>query len=154
MWAPTSTKFNRNWLNSFWDEIYGLKALVCTSCFHMRAVCPTDLVLFSLITLTKLKEEFKLRRRAGVAEYNVWLRTGRLGFDSWQRQGIFPVASASTPALGPTQPPVGTRRRQPTGGPFPGGKAWPERDADPSSLSSAEIRNEDTYSPPKHLHGV
>jgi hypothetical protein len=29
-----------------------------------------------------------------------------------------------------------------TGGPFPGGKAWPGRDADHSPLSSAEVVNE------------
>jgi hypothetical protein len=32
--------------------------------------------------------------------------TGRSRFDPWQRQDIFPVASVSRPALGPTQPPV------------------------------------------------
>jgi hypothetical protein len=37
---------------------------------------------------------------------NVWLRTGRPGFDPRQRQRIFPLASVSRPALGPTQPPV------------------------------------------------
>jgi hypothetical protein len=29
-----------------------------------------------------------------------------------------------------------------TGGPFTGGKAWPRRDADLSSRSSAEVKNE------------
>jgi hypothetical protein len=29
-----------------------------------------------------------------------------------------------------------------TGGPFPGGKAWPGRDADHSPPSSAEVENE------------
>jgi hypothetical protein len=32
--------------------------------------------------------------------------TGRSGFDPWQGQRIFPVASVSRPALGPTHPPV------------------------------------------------
>jgi hypothetical protein len=36
--------------------------------------------------------------------YSVWLWSGRKGFDS--RQRIFPLTSASRPALGPTQPPV------------------------------------------------
>jgi hypothetical protein len=35
----------------------------------------------------------------------VWT-TGRSGFDSRQGQRIFPLASVSRPALGPTQPPV------------------------------------------------
>jgi hypothetical protein len=38
--------------------------------------------------------------------YSVWLRTGRPGFDPQQRPRIFLLASASKPALGPTQPPV------------------------------------------------
>jgi hypothetical protein len=36
----------------------------------------------------------------------------------------------------PASCPVGT------GGPFPGAKAWPGRDADHSPLSSAEVENE------------
>jgi hypothetical protein len=35
-----------------------------------------------------------------------WLQVGRPGFDPRQRQRIFPLISASRPALGPTQPPV------------------------------------------------
>jgi hypothetical protein len=42
----------------------------------------------------------------GLSQYNVWLRTGRLGFDPRQRQSIFPVTSASRPDLGPTPPPI------------------------------------------------
>jgi hypothetical protein len=43
-----------------------------------------------------------------------------------------------------------------TGGPFPGGKARPERDADHSPPFSAEIENEWelTSCPHKRLHGV
>jgi hypothetical protein len=51
---------------------------------------------------------------------------------------IFPLASVSRPALGPTQPPV----QWVSGGPFPGGKAWPGRDADHSPPCSAEVVNE------------
>jgi hypothetical protein len=32
--------------------------------------------------------------------------TGRSGYDPWQDQRIFPLASVSRPAVGPTQPPV------------------------------------------------
>jgi hypothetical protein len=43
-----------------------------------------------------------------------------------------------------------------TGGPFPGGKARPGRDADHSPPSSSEVKNEKekTSSTPKRLHGV
>jgi hypothetical protein len=43
-----------------------------------------------------------------------------------------------------------------TGGPFPGSKAWPRRDADHSPPSSAEVENEwDLYFlSPQALHGV
>jgi hypothetical protein len=51
---------------------------------------------------------------------------------------FFPLTSVSRPALGPTQPPVQWLQ----GGPFPGGKARPVRDADHSPPSSAEVENE------------
>jgi hypothetical protein len=41
-----------------------------------------------------------------LSQYSVWLRTGRLGFDPRKRQRIFPLTSASRPALAPTQPPI------------------------------------------------
>jgi hypothetical protein len=60
-----------------------------------------------------------------LSQYSVWLWTGW----SWlypQRERIFPLASVSKPALGPTQPshPMGTR------GPFPRGKVRPGHDTD------------------------
>jgi hypothetical protein len=55
--------------------------------------------------------------------------TGRSGFDPRQGQTIFPQA----------HPASCTMR---TGGPFPGGKARPGRDADHSPPSSAEVGNE------------
>jgi hypothetical protein len=60
------------------------------------------------------------------------------GFDPRQRQRIFPLTSASRPALGPTQPPV----QWAPGGSFPGGKARPGRDANHSPPSSAEVKKE------------
>jgi hypothetical protein len=50
----------------------------------------------------------------------------------------FPLASVSRPALGPTQPPV----QWVPGVLSPGVKARPERDADHSPPSSAEVENE------------
>jgi hypothetical protein len=71
--------------------------------------------------------------------YNLYylLNIVRSGFDPRQGQRIFPLASVSIPALGPTQPPVHW-----VPGPFPGGKARPGRDADHSPPSSAEVVNE------------
>jgi hypothetical protein len=65
------------------------------------AVCAT--------LLTHVKNIFSIywsRSRGGSVIKSVWLRTGRPGFDLRQRQRIFLLASASRPALGPTQSPV------------------------------------------------
>jgi hypothetical protein len=62
----------------------------------------------------------------------------RLIFDPRQRQRIFPLTSASRPALGPTQPPV----QWVPGALSAGGKVRLGRDADPSPPSSAEIKKE------------
>jgi hypothetical protein len=43
---------------------------------------------------------------AAVAQYSDWLRTGWPGFNPRQMPRTFFLASASRPALGPTQPPV------------------------------------------------
>jgi hypothetical protein len=70
-----------------------------------------------------------------------WLRAelpGYRGSIPSSGERIFPLASVSRPALGPTQPPV----QWVLGGPFPGGKARPGRDADHSPPSSAEVENE------------
>jgi hypothetical protein len=71
-----------------------------------------------------------------VSDYG--LTTGRSGFDSRLGQRIFPLTSVSRPALGPTQPPVQWVPRFLS----LGLKAWPGRDADHSTLSSAEVVNE------------
>jgi hypothetical protein len=65
-----------------------------------------------------------------------WLRTGWPGFDPRYGQRIFPLVSASRPAVGPTQPPV----QSVPGVLSPGGKARPEPDADHSPPSSAEVK--------------
>jgi hypothetical protein len=55
-----------------------------------------------------------------------------------QAKGFFSVASVSSPTVGSTQPPV----QWVPGGPFPGGKARPGRDAGHSPSSSTEVVNE------------
>jgi hypothetical protein len=67
---------------------------------------------------------------------------GRPGFDPRQRQRIFLLASASRPAMGPTQPPAQWVSGGGGGRYFPGGKARPGRDADHSTPSGAEVENE------------
>jgi hypothetical protein len=52
-----------------------------------------------------------------------------------EAKGFFSVASGSRPALGPTQPTMGT------GVLSPGGKTRPGRDADHSPPSSTEVEN-------------
>jgi hypothetical protein len=64
--------------------------------------------------------------------------TGRPEFDPRQGQEIFPLASVSRPALGPTQSPV----QWVPGVLSPGVKARPGRNADHSPPSSAEVENE------------
>jgi hypothetical protein len=64
--------------------------------------------------------------------------TGRSGFDPRQGQRIFPLASVSRLALGPTQPPV----QWVPGVLSPGVEARPGRDADHSPPSSAEVVSE------------
>jgi hypothetical protein len=64
--------------------------------------------------------------------------TGRSEFDPRQGKRIFPLASVSRPALGPTQPPV----QWAPGVLSPGVKSRPGRDADHSPTSSAEVENE------------
>jgi hypothetical protein len=90
--------------------------------------------------------------RAGVTQYTVSLQTEPPGFDPWQRQRIFPLASVSRPALKSAQPPIQWVLR----GPFPGVKVWPGRDADHSLQSSAEVKNESELYllSPWCLHGI
>jgi hypothetical protein len=52
---------------------------------------------------TKLEPAFE---NIIMSVYSDWLRTRRPGFDPRQRHRIFPLTSASRPALGHTQPPV------------------------------------------------
>jgi hypothetical protein len=61
-----------------------------------------------------------------------------IGVRSRQGQRIFPVASVSRPALGPTQLPVQWVPRVLS----PGVKVRPRRDAHHSPPSSAEVENE------------
>jgi hypothetical protein len=49
---------------------------------------------------------FRFMEPGWLSQYSDWLRTGQPGLDPRQMHRIFLLASASRPALGPTQPPV------------------------------------------------
>jgi hypothetical protein len=70
-------------------------------------------------------------------QYSVWLQAGQSRFDPRQRQRIFLLAPVSRPTLGHL-----ASYPMATGGPFPGGKARLEHDADHSPPSSAEVKYE------------
>jgi hypothetical protein len=76
------------------------------------------------------------RSYAGIAQrYSARLRAGWSGFRSRQELGIFHLITASRPALGPPQPPI-----QWVPGPLSLGVKRPEREANHSPPSSAEIK--------------
>jgi hypothetical protein len=75
-----------------------------------------------------------------------------IGFDPWQKQKTFPLASVYRLALGPTQPSC----TKGTMGPFPRANARPGNDADNSPhlvLRSRMSRRYTSY-PPKRLCGM
>jgi hypothetical protein len=78
------------------------------------------------------------------------IQTERQGFDSRQRQGIFPLAFVSRAALRPTYSPI-----QWIPGSFPRGKARPRRDANHSLhvVLRSETNISYTSSPHWRLHG-
>jgi hypothetical protein len=79
------------------------------------------------------------------------LWAGRSRFDSRQGLEIFLSATASRPAQGPTQPPIQWVLIA-----ISLGVKWPDREADHSPPSSAEVKNAWSYTstPPVSLHGV
>jgi hypothetical protein len=104
-------------------------------------------LLLSITIVTKTR-----RQEAGIAQwYSAGLWAGRSCFESQQVLGIFLFTTASRPALEPTQPPI-----QWVPGAFSLGLKRPGREDDHSPPSSAEVKNEWSYTgtPPIHLHGV
>jgi hypothetical protein len=85
---------------------------------------------------------------SGCESGSVWLRAGRPGFRGsipGRSERIFPLASVSRPALGPTQPPA---QRVP--GVLSRGKTRPGRDADhsPHPVPRSRISRSYIASPP------
>jgi hypothetical protein len=76
---------------------------------------------------------------------------GVLAFDSWWGLGIFLYTTMPRMALGPIPPPV-----QWVPGALSLEVKWPGREADHSLLSSAEVKNEWSYTstPPIRLRGM
>jgi hypothetical protein len=69
--------------------------------------------------------------------YITFRTTGRSRFDPRRRENVSSRLCVRTVSgAHPTSCPVVN------GGPFPGGKVWPRRDADHSAASSAEVKNE------------
>jgi hypothetical protein len=79
------------------------------------------------------------------------LRSGRPEFFSRQGQEIFLSTTASRPALGPTQSSI-----QWVPASFSPGVKRPDREADHSPASSADVKNTRSYTsiPPISIHGV
>jgi hypothetical protein len=73
--------------------------------YHVRVV-PLSTVFLALVEGSLFVCACLVSAWSQGSQYSVWLWTGRPGFNPRQRQRISPPASASRPALGPTQPPV------------------------------------------------
>jgi hypothetical protein len=69
--------------------------------FHPSSLSLLVFFLFPYFFLSVCSKELEQ-----LSQYSVWLQTGQPGFDPRQRQTVFPLASVSRPALGPTQAPV------------------------------------------------
>jgi hypothetical protein len=82
------------------------------------------------------------------SRYSDGLWAGRPEFDSRKGQEIYPFSNASSPALGPTQPPI----------PWVPGTVSPKRlrrESDGPPPSGAEVKNGGAIPPlPIRLHGV
>jgi hypothetical protein len=80
------------------------------SCHHFHFVFGRSKVRFSSLRPATCEFRFFLittfTHRSRVSSGSIVSDYGRSGFDPRQGQRIFPLASLSRPALGPTQPPV------------------------------------------------
>jgi hypothetical protein len=87
-----------------------------------------------------------------LTHYSDWLRAGRPGFDPRRRQRIFPLPSATRPAVGPTQTPV----QWVPGFLSLGAKGGRGVMLTTHALLLPRSRKSGSYtsSPPKRLHGV
>jgi hypothetical protein len=114
-----------------------------------RAACPALLNVLDLITLIRVIINGLHALKIDIKK--VGWTIGVLGFDFRRGLGIFLFTTVSRTALGPTQPPM-----QWVPGALSLGVKRPEREADHSPPSSAEVKNAWSYTstPPIRRHGV
>jgi hypothetical protein len=133
-------------------------SLFCVSCvagkvmFSVQCRCLYIVTNFLFLNNLYIYIYINQKQPRYLSQCSVWLRTGRPGFDPWQRQRIFPLASVSIPPQRPTQPLIqwvlgvlspGVKRGQ--------GVTLPTH---PHLLPRSRISRSYNYSPPKRHHGV
>jgi hypothetical protein len=107
--------------------------------FYLLITCISFLLIYLFICVSIIYLFIYLHIwDAELAQYSVWLQTGRPGFAPQQRQRTCPsnLCVQTSSEAHPASYPMGTAE------PFAGGKAQPGRDADHSHPSSAEVKNE------------
>jgi hypothetical protein len=115
MLCRSSESFTKEfWLIIFLTQIIKLLIMQFSpvSSYYLALLYPvlTQPIYSSHMARDQVSHPYKTTGSRGssvkLSQYSDWLRTRWPGFDPRQRQRIFSLASASRPALGPTQPPI------------------------------------------------